>query len=235
MTTPRTTRTRLWLKRGLALGAILATSGCVALVVLWPAPHPGKEVPTHSAEAPAPAPSATLTWAAPERQREGHTCGMHAVSVLYRSYGLDPAEFRLRERLGIDVPAVALMESSTGMLPTDLFRVLGEDGFHYETLPSKDGDVAARLGEHLEQHMALCVVPLGGLEMHWIAARRDAEGRSVLLDSLGGRVHPVDLEAFVEETAISIVLVRPRLSGESSQERPYREGAREMGRIWERK
>lgn len=234
-TAPRSATLRRWLKRALALGTVLAASGCVALVVLWPEPHPGKSRPTHSVEAPAPEPARALRWADPERQREGHTCGLHAVSVLYKSYGLDPAEFRLRERLGIDVPALAMMDSTTGMLPTDLFRVLGEDGFRYEVLSPKAESAAATLGAHLDQSMALCVVPLGGFEMHWVAARQDAEGRAVLLDSLGGEVTPVDLTAFLRDTALSVVLVRPTEPDDKTQRHPHRDGAKEMGKVLRRK
>ena len=49
-----------------------------------------------------------------EAQSEGHTCGVHALSTLYRAYGLDPDRERIRWRLGVDTKAVFWAKDTTG-------------------------------------------------------------------------------------------------------------------------
>ena len=70
----------------------------------------------------------------PDIQTEGFTCGVHAVHAIYRAYGLDPEEERVRWHLGVDTKAVFWMEDSTGALHPDVFMVLRQDGFEVTSL-----------------------------------------------------------------------------------------------------
>ena len=81
--------------------------------------------PSSVLQPPLPRPLALLA----EMQTEGSTCGLHALSSVYRAHGLNGEVFRLRARLGIDIPALPFLEHTTGTLQPDLLRVLAQDGF----------------------------------------------------------------------------------------------------------
>jgi ABC-type bacteriocin/lantibiotic exporter with double-glycine peptidase domain len=114
-------------------------------------------------------------------QTEDHTCGFCALSAIYKHYGLDPREYRLRELLGTDShPLPYLMPfrdklnawmsaknlDSKGTLPMDVFAVLHWHGFVKDwKAPYEDGQKAA-LRAHLKAgHPALALSrPLD----HWV-------------------------------------------------------------------
>jgi hypothetical protein len=135
---------------------------------------------------PAPTPTALV----PEVQTEPHTCGLHAISSIYKAYALDPEALELRFRLGTDKPLTNLDSESTGTLPPDIRRVLDQDSFRLVELDLRDSDALSQLFNHLlSGHPALALTHKGSLTtgLHWVALERTSgASRSAVLvcDSL---------------------------------------------------
>jgi hypothetical protein len=106
----------------------------------------------------------------PENQIERHTCGLHAVSSIYRSYGLDPAERRLRARLGVESRSFIYDASTTGSLHPDVYRVFEQDGFTLHTMDLKAGGALAELTNHFAGgRYALALIQRRQTgNMHWV-------------------------------------------------------------------
>ena len=150
----------------------------------------------------------------PEQQTEGHTCGMHALRAAYRGYGLEPDEFDLRFRLGVDTAAVPGDGTSTGTLPPDLLRVLPQDGFAYTLLPLEDAGAEAQLKRHLRRgQVALALVEVTGL--HWVALDAAPGDRLRVVDSLSPQPYDVATPQFLGDQALSVVLIEPAAVGRS--------------------
>lgn len=183
------------------------------------------------------APSPARELGAPELQLEDHTCGLHALRLVYRAHGLDPDEERLRERLGVDTPAIPKAPSTTGTLHPDLLRVLRQD--HFDTAfidPDIDG-AAPRLESLLTTPLAsapvLLLVDLGNETLHWVAgARSDRAGHVRVWDSLVREPYDEPLEAYLRERVLSIVSVKPHARVDVEPLEPvYAEGLAEMWRV----
>jgi hypothetical protein len=151
----------------------------------------------------------------PEDQVEGHTCGFHAISSVYRAYGLDPAANRLRFRLGTDKRATNFDPESLGTLHPDMLRVLGQDGFDASVvLEPKSPESLQRVVMHIQSgHPAVALVRAPGL--HWIVLApprehgTDAEPTTLIVDSLQAEATTEVLRAFVTERVLSAVLIKP--------------------------
>jgi hypothetical protein len=143
-----------------------------------------------------------------EQQTEPHTCGFHSVSTIYRAFGLDPDEKRLRFRLGTDAKAHNFDETSVGTLHPDMLRVMEQDGFACELLlqPSQQ---ASSIAAHLDAGFPVIVLtkPAG---LHWtvLTKSRSAE-TAVVFDSLHPALETVSIDAFVCEEVIHAILVKP--------------------------
>ncbi|WP_411847114.1 hypothetical protein AAFN60_06625 [Roseibacillus persicicus] len=159
----------------------------------------------------------------PKVQDDDYSCGFLALSAIYESYGLDPVEYRLRERLGTSVPAIPFVESSTGTLQADLFRVLQQDGFNATPINPKDPVGYRQLTRHLEggylsshgDQYALALISteqVGGL--HWIAFTHfDPESEEVTIgDSLITGLHSKSLPSMVEDNLLRVILLEPALA-----------------------
>ncbi|QYK46969.1 MAG: hypothetical protein KF838_09250 [Phycisphaeraceae bacterium] len=152
---------------------------------------------------------------APEKQVEPHTCGFHAISSVYRAYGLDPGTNRLRFRLGTDKRATNFDPESLGTLHPDMLRVLGQDGFDASVvLQPKSPESLQRLVSHIQRgHPAVALVRAPGL--HWIVLapprehETDAEPTTLIVDSLQAEATTEVLRAFVTERVLSAVLIKP--------------------------
>ena len=70
-------------------------------------------------------------------QTEPHTCGWHTLSSIYTTHRLNPNRLQLRERLGVDAPALPGISGSTGTVQPDMVRVLSQDGFLTTSLAPK--------------------------------------------------------------------------------------------------
>ena len=115
-------------------------------------------------------PSDAPLRAVPERQLEGHTCGLHMLRSLYRAHALNPDEHLLRVRLGVDRGAVPAVKSTQGTLQPDLTRVLAQDGFLVNELDLERSNAAALLSSHLDRDwfaVTLIVRPRSG-QLHWV-------------------------------------------------------------------
>jgi hypothetical protein len=175
------------------------------------------------------------TFLQAEPQTEGHTCGLHALSALYRAHGLDGAALRLRERLGVDVPGVPAQPGTTGTLPPDLLRVLAQDGFRADILGPADPDFAATLDAHLSSHfyaLALIKRRENG-HLHWVVFTQFENGTVEVADSLRPQEAYLEPVAdFVPNHVKSVLLVRPDPNAQVSGVQPaHRRGIWAMLRL----
>lgn len=178
-----------------------------------------------------------LAEVGPEAQFEDDTCGVHTLRVIYKAYGLEPDGENLRARLGVDVPSNPADEMSTGTLQPDILRVLVQDGFRYEFLDlENESEAAARLAAHLRggDMAAVLIRRRENGHMHWVAAYRMPGEEIEVLDSLVEKSYLEEPEAFVAETMLSCVLVKP--SGLESEDyaRATVDGTRELISVMER-
>jgi hypothetical protein len=144
----------------------------------------------------------------PERQTEPHTCGLHALNSLYRAYGLDPGERRLRFRLGTDKPFTNFVADSTGTVHPDMLRVLHQDGFETDLVDPSSSTASDELAAHLDAgHYAVALSKPAGF--HWVLLTGRSRDDATVCDSLSDAPYDVPLEGYVRGRLYSIVLVSP--------------------------
>lgn len=147
----------------------------------------------------------------PETQTEPHTCGFHALSSVYRAYGVDPTRADLRFRLGTDVPLINVDTSTAGTVHPDMLRVLKQDRFDATVIHPGSDDAAARITGHLDSgQVAIALVTATGL--HWVALEGIPErsGDMLVCDSLHPEKSETSVDEFLRERAHSVVLIRAR-------------------------
>jgi hypothetical protein len=174
----------------------------------------------------------------PEVQFEQHTCGLHALALIYRAHGLDPERERLRERLGVDVPAIEGEPGTTGTLHPDLLRVLRQDHFDARCLDLERKDAAPALQSFVSAgHPALILIALPDSEvLHWVAAgNADEAGRLRIYNSLVREPYDVELDEYLARQALSVVTIAADANVQFvSAKATYSEGLAEMWRVWRR-
>ena len=142
-------------------------------------------------------------------QEDDFSCGYLALAAVYESYGLDPQVARLRERLGVSVPAIPFIDSSNGTLQPDLFRVLKQDGF--ESVVIDPNTESKLLERHLSgPHLALALVKTeraGGF--HWIVLADYADGSYQIADSLVEGLQWKDGEELLGPRFLQALLLSP--------------------------
>lgn len=139
----------------------------------------------------------------PETQVEGHTCGFHALSSIYKSYGMDPEAWKLRFRLGTDQPTVPGTDT-TGTLQPDMMRVLRQDGFEVSGAKTIE---AERIRRHLEAgHSAVAVVQRS--VMHWIVLAGLDGDELTVVDSMEPEPIYTPFDTF-RRKAKNILLISP--------------------------
>jgi len=170
----------------------------------------------------------------PAWQIEPHTCGMHSLSAVYRAYGLEPSEENLRFRLGVDVPASPLDQTSTGTLHPDLFRVLAQDGFVWRLPDVQTRDSEALLLEHLEAgHVAMALIARRQSgNLHWVCVQRSQPNPAgpvsiSVVDSLVETPYSEELGEWRQSCLLSLVLVMPNDRTVSPSE-AHQQGIAEM-------
>ena len=142
------------------------------------------------------------------KQVEPHTCGFCSMAAVYRAYGLDVEELRLRFRLGTDVPVSNFLPDTQGTIHPDMLRVLSQDGFETEVLRPSSDDALKRLFKHLDSgHYALVLVKLK--EYHWVVAAGRVDGRLVIVDSLAPQPYDRDAASYFLDEVYSLLLVQP--------------------------
>lgn len=122
-----------------------------------------------------------------EEQTEGFTCGVHAISTVYKAYGLDPEAERIRWRLGVDTKAVAWMGDSTGALHPDMLMVLYQDYFEVNELAnySRPGWDSMRDMLDTGHPMVLLIKRRENGNLHWVVATRSlVDDKIEIYDSL---------------------------------------------------
>ncbi|MEM7394323.1 MAG: hypothetical protein AAF492_18445 [Verrucomicrobiota bacterium] len=177
-----------------------------------------------------------------EKQREKHTCGFHALSMTYRAYGLEPAEEKLRYRLGVDIKSLVWLSDSEGSLHPDIYMMLSQDHFLIETLdPDETGTVEAFL-DHLDTgHLAILLM-LKGEErnMHWVVAgpadRSGKQGRTFqLFDPLEEKPGQPVPQTFFQQRVVSALLIEPANGRETlTSTKAHTEGSKELIRAGQR-
>jgi len=179
-------------------------------------------------------PNQTMGEPVLEKQTESSTCGVHALSTIYRAYGLAPDAERIRWRLGIDTKALMWMSDSIGALHPDLFMVLAQDFFE---ATAADLSESAPAWEQLTQHLQaekpalLLIRRRANGNLHWVAAA-GVEGEQILIyDSLEPKPYLEGIE-FAEEHLVSALLVQPSSNGSQSVSslRALWDGTKEMKR-----
>ena len=148
---------------------------------------------------------------APITQTEKHTCGFLAISAIYRAYGLDPLERRLRARLGTDNTANIYDSTSTGTIHPDLYRVMTQDGFALQRLDVDAPEVLPTLEAHLGGgRFALALVQRRETgNLHWIALGGCRENRLLICDSMQPAPFTEPADAWLRDCALGILLVKP--------------------------
>jgi hypothetical protein len=174
----------------------------------------------------------------PDAQTEGHTCGFHAVSSIYKSYGLDPVERRLRARLGTDNRSIIYDSTTTGSLHPDIYRVLAQDGFDCRFLDLEKADAQHALKDHLTQgRYALALIQRReNGNMHWVVLAGLKESALKICDPLKPETYEEDLQDYWSKCILSINLLTP--SSQTAQPSLWRlhlAGLRDMYHAFDRK
>lgn len=169
-----------------------------------------------------------------EQQFENHTCGLHALSAIYRAYGLSPEEENLRFRLGVDTPAIPTDMTSTGTLHPDLFRVLAEDGFGWKIIDPGHSETLKDIANSLSARRPILILitrPENG-NLHWVAADEISRDGLRVVDSLKPSPSFQNLPDFLRDQALSLISVFP--ATESFDPSPQLEGIQEMDAVRKR-
>lgn len=169
-----------------------------------------------------------------EAQTEGFTCGYHALSTVYRAYGLDPVAERARWRLGVDTKAVFWASDSTGALHPDLYMVFAQDHFSVRAVDLEADDAWEQLQDHLKEgHLAVLLIarPENG-NLHWVTAAASGREGMQVFDSLLAEPM-VQGQDYWEQYVLTAIMVRP--FGEDAPESlsswaAHRAGAKELAR-----
>lgn len=160
---------------------------------------------------PVPAVGQPVAELQPIPQTEDHTCGFLAISAIYRAYGLNPLERRLRQRLGTDNTANVYDSTSTGTIHPDLYRVMTQDGFGLQRLDVDAPDVLPALEAHLaDGHFALALVQRRETgHLHWVALGGCRDNRLTICDSMKPAPFTEPADLWLGECALGILLVKP--------------------------
>lgn len=151
-----------------------------------------------------------------EKQTEGFTCGLHALSTVYEAYGLDAQAERIRWRLGVDTKAVAWMGDSTGALHPDMWMVLTQDYFEIETV-EPDAPLAWETMHahiHAERPAVLLIKRRENGNLHWVVATRALDVDTIeIYDPLFDEPY-VETPDFLDKHIVTAMLIQPTLDGE---------------------
>lgn len=152
----------------------------------------------------------------PEKQTEGHTCGLHSMRSIYKSYHLPVENFNLRNRIGVDKSAVPFKGSTRGSIQPDLLRVLDQDGFAYEIIDIKKESVEKALIGHFNKgHYALTLIKRKqNGNLHWVVLSGLENEKYIVVDSLFPEKY-TEGKQFLRKNIIGVILVEPRDSSKA--------------------
>ncbi len=157
----------------------------------------------------------TLSSSRPFRhnvQSETHTCGLLAIHAIYRAYNLEPEDYYLRFRLGIDVPAVPFFPDTTGLVHPDALRVLNQDGFDTWMPKLSASNARSQVKNHLNSgHFILALIRRRQTEtMHWVVIGAYENDAFKIYDSRRAKPYYEPFDAFFRTRLLSAILVRPK-------------------------
>lgn len=167
-----------------------------------------------------------------EQQVEGHTCGMHSISSVYKSYGLDPEAADLRFRMGVDRLANPFDKTTLGTVQPDLLRVVHQDGFATALLDLQEPEPAQKiLREHLESgHYAVTLIRRRqNGNLHWVVLSAWRDDTLTVVDSLADTPYPEPVADFMENHVLSVVLMKP--AGENASHSIFGSNVRGIGEM----
>ncbi len=153
-----------------------------------------------------------------EEQTEGFTCGVHALSTVYKAYGLDPEAERIRWRLGVDTKAVFYVSDSTGALHPDMYMVLAQDYFAVDELASYDDNGWKDMAAHLDRGhpVVLLIKRRENGNLHWVVATRLLDAGTIeVYDPLFDEPYG-ETPDFLYDHVVTAMLVRPTGNGEQA-------------------
>lgn len=215
-------------RRVLRSGAVVVAFAAVLIItilVAWAIPM-GDFAPVH----PVPTLAAQPSPPRLERQAEAHTCGYHAASTIYKAYGLDVSERRLRARLGVDNKSLLYDSSSTGCLHPDIYRALDQDGFDAAALDLDSASDSASLKSHLEAGgLALALIHRhdSGV-MHWVVLGAMSGSEVNILDPLESEIQSAPYQEYWEDRLLSVIKVQPRAGEPAPLWKLHLRGASDM-------
>jgi hypothetical protein len=153
-----------------------------------------------------------------EAQTEGFTCGVHALSTVYKAYGLEPEAERIRWRLGVDTKAVFYVSDSTGALHPDMWMVLTQDYFLVTLLEATDNNAWDKLGNFVDSgHPAVLLIKRReNGNLHWVVATRRVGNKIEIYDSLFPDPYLENAD-FMDNHIVSALLVWPTPDGEQAR------------------
>ena len=171
----------------------------------------------------------------PREQTDGHSCGYLALASLYESYGVNPEQARLRQRLGTDSKAVPFSSESIGTIQPDILRVLKQDGFHAELLKLSNEYSKDRLIVHLQsdQYSLALIKRKENSNLHWVALIDFDKGELTVGDSLRDKLYQEPIAEFAATNILSVILINPSTpdpNGKYGGE--HRRGVWEMIKTW---
>ena len=215
-------------RRVLRSGAVVVAVAAVLIItilVAWSIPM-GDFAPVH----PIPALAAQPSPPRLERQVEAHTCGYQAASTVYKAYGLDVSERRLRARLGVDNKSFLYDSSSTGCLHPDIYRAMDQDGFDAVALDLDSPSDAAGLKSHLEAGwLALALIHRhdSGV-MHWVVLGAISGSEVSILDPLEDEIQSASYQEYWDDRLLSVIKVQPRTGEPAPLWKLHLRGASDM-------
>ncbi|MEM1221620.1 MAG: hypothetical protein AAGH40_02575 [Verrucomicrobiota bacterium] len=172
-----------------------------------------------------------------EKQLEGHTCGFHALSSLYRAYGVDPVVANLRFRLGVDKAAIPFDSSTLGSIHPDIYRVASQDGFYLSELDPRKKESVEKLCDHFslgKYALALIKIRNSGA-LHWIVLGKCRAEFVMVYDALEEDASKKEIGVFFSDELLSLILVdvsTRRVEGEVWN--AHKQGIEEMNRVRKR-
>lgn len=143
------------------------------------------------------------------KQAEPHTCGFCSLAAVYKAYGMDVEELRLRFRLGTDMPVSNFLPDTRGTIHPDMLRVLSQDGFQTQVIRPTSDDALDRLTKHLDEgHVALALVKRN--DYHWVVIGGRNGEKLIIHDSLVPEPYEMAAPGYVHDDAYSLLLIRPK-------------------------
>ncbi|XAM01654.1 hypothetical protein OT109_09695 [Phycisphaeraceae bacterium D3-23] len=217
--------------------AILLRAGGGKYDGIDPVPHTARPDATHQTrDTPVlVGPNIQATRPVRVEQTLPHTCGFRSMQAAYRAYSLDPEAYNIRYRLGTDFTAFPTAPGSEGTLHPDLLRVLAQDGFETTVLDLDQTGAAQQLADHLERdQLALTVVYRS--TYHWMVLATDGPDQLWVIDSLAAQGSSHGIQDFVDDEALSIILIKRRHASAQTPSRTAQHllGTSEMARTYER-